>query len=216
MPPGPRPVTREQIPIDQRERIIDAAASLIAKRGFHNTTIELIVRRAKVGYATFYRNFADKEELFLAVFDFAGAEVRRQVVEAVVTEADAPWADRVAAGLRAVYLLISENPVYARVCLVESLSAGAGGAARYEQALRNFDPLLRPGRKLRPANAELPETLESTLVGGVFWIAYQRLLASEADRLMELLPEAIELVLSPYIGEAEAVEVAERFAVKTG
>ena len=214
LPPGPAPATREQASDDQRERIIAAGASLIAKRGFHNTTIELIVRRAKVGYATFYRNFADKEELFLAVFDFAGAEVRRRVGEAVAAEAESPWADQVAAALRALYRLIAEQPVYARVCLVESLSAGAAGAARYEMSLRNFNPLLSPGRKLRPGNADLPETLEATLVGGVFWIAYQRLLVGEADRLTALMPEAIELVLTPYIGEVEAVKVAERFAAE--
>jgi AcrR family transcriptional regulator len=214
LPPGPTPVTREQAPVEQRERIIVAAANLMAKRGFHNTTIELIVRRAKVGYATFYKNFADKEELFLAIFDFFGAEVRRNVLEAVSAKADAPWTDQVAVGLRALYSLIAEHPGPARVCLVESLSAGPTGAARYETSLRNFNPLLRPGRKLRPGRSALPDTLESTLVGAVFWIAYQRLLVGEADKLMGLLPEAIELVLSPYVGEVEAVEVAERFAAE--
>jgi hypothetical protein len=104
--------------------------------------------------------------------------------------------------------------VPARVCLVESLSAGPAGAARYETALRNFNPLLRPGRKHRPANAKLPDTLESTLVGGVFWIAYQRLIAGEADQLMALLPEAIELALTPYIGEDEAVAVAKMYGAE--
>ena len=83
LPPRARTVSREQASADQRERIILAGAALIAKRGFHGTTIELIIRRAKVGYATFYKNFADKEELLLAIFDYAGVEVRRRMRAAI-------------------------------------------------------------------------------------------------------------------------------------
>jgi hypothetical protein len=36
-------------------------ADLVSKRGYSDTTTELIVRRAKVGYGTFYKFFADKK-----------------------------------------------------------------------------------------------------------------------------------------------------------
>jgi AcrR family transcriptional regulator len=202
-------VTRDQLAADQRERIIRAGAALIAKRGYHGTSIELIIRRAKVGYSTFYKNFADKEALFLGIFDFAGAVVREALTEVVEAE-DGSWPDKVAAALRRVYELIQEDPVIARVCLVESLSVGPAGSKRYMQAVERFNPLLLPLRSERPGGDKLPETLESTLVGALLWTAYQRLIVGEADQLIRNLPEMIELVLSPYIGEAAAVDVAER------
>ncbi len=205
--PGPKPVTRDQAPADQRRRILVAAADLIAKRGYHGTTIELIIRRAKVGYGTFYKNFPDKEACLIGIFDASGEVIKPTLREAWEAE-EGTWADRVAASLAALFELIVENPAPARACLVESLTAGPAAIARYEQALANFDPLLRPGREVRESNVALPETLEATLVGGVFWIAYQRLIVGEADKLMALLPETIELVLSPYVGEDEAVRVA--------
>ena len=208
MPPGPIPTTRAQAAADQRRRIVEAAAELIAKRGYHGTTIELIIRRAKVGYATFYKNFADKEECLIAIFDTAGEAMRPRLRE-VYEDQDGAWADKVAATIRALFEMIAEHPAIARVCLVEALTAGPVAVARYEQMLSNFEPLLLPGRKLRPGNAELPDTLEATLFGGVFWIAYQRLIVGEADKLMSLLPETVELVLSPYVGEEEAVRVAD-------
>jgi AcrR family transcriptional regulator len=210
LPPRARAVSREQASADQRRRIIRAAAALIAKRGYHGTTIELIIRRAKVGYATFYKNFSDKEELLMAIFDYVGDEVRRRL-KAAVKESDS-WTDQVASALAALFEMIAEHPTFARVCLVESLSAGPGGASRYEESLTNFDPLLKPGRKFNQSGANLPDTLESTLVGAVFWIAYQRLIVGEADKLRGLLPETVELVLSPYVGEEEAVRVAARYA----
>src|SRR5690554_3151891 len=70
-PPGPEPVSRDAAAADQRRRILRATAELIAERGYQETTMEEIVRRAKVGYATFYKHYADREAAFLALLDAA-------------------------------------------------------------------------------------------------------------------------------------------------
>jgi AcrR family transcriptional regulator len=210
--PGPAPITRDGVVADQRRRILEAAVNLIAKRGYQDTTIELIVRRAKVGYATFNKNFADKEECLLAIADAAAVEARKAMTEAV-EKADGPWPNVVAEGLRALFELIASKPAAARVVLVETLTAGPSAVARYERALKDLGQFLRPGREFSPSKDALPDTLEDTLAGGVFWIAYQRLIIGEADRLQALLPETIELVLTPYVGEDEAVRVAYEYAV---
>ena len=54
----------------------------------------------------------------------------------------------------------------------------------------------------------MPETLEEALIGGVFWIVYQRLTGPEPGRIGELLPELTEFILTPYLGAKEATEVA--------
>jgi hypothetical protein len=58
-----------------------------------------------------------------------------------------------------------------------------------------FIPLLKPRRELNPRRAELPETLEDRLIGGVLRVLNQRLIAGETEALKGLLPETIELVL---------------------
>jgi AcrR family transcriptional regulator len=208
---GPQPVTRDGSAADQRRRILLAATDLFAKRGYHGTTIELIVRRAKVGYATFYRQFEDKEACFLALFDETVAAASERI-EAAYAASAGEWPDKVAAALAAFFDEVIANTAVARVCLVEALTAGPVAVEHYERTLGAFDPVLRPGREFNPEAATLPETLEETLAGGIFWVAYQRLVIGEADRLRSLLPETIELVLSPYIGEGEAVRVAEESA----
>jgi hypothetical protein len=72
--------------------------------------------------------------------------------------------------------------------------------------------MLRPGRELNPRGERLPETLEDTIAGGVLWVAYQRLIVGEAAKLEELLPETVEFVLSPFLGEEEAVRIATETA----
>lgn len=203
-------MSRVAAPADQRRRILRAAAALVAKRGYQDTTTELIVRRAKVGYATFYKHFADKEECLLALFDEAWGRTEAAINEAYEEQPGA-WPQKAAAALRTLFELIVADPLLAKACLVETLSAGPAAVARYGAGLKAFEPLLRPGRALNPRGEQLPATLEDTLAGGVLWVAYQRLIVGEAEKLPQLLPETIEFVLSPYVGEEEAVRVAAEF-----
>jgi AcrR family transcriptional regulator len=206
-PPGPEPVSRAASAADQRRRILEATAALVAEEGYSNATIEQIVRRARVGYATFYKQFADTEEAYLALLD-AAIERTLYVVEEAYDGEAGPWPDKVGAGLGALLEIVAAHPAVARACFVEAPTAGPKAAARHEAALKRFEPLLRPGRELNPRSAELPETLEGTLTGGVMWVINQRLIAGEEDKLRGLLPEALEFLLRPYVGEALAAREA--------
>ncbi len=53
---------------DKRRRILDAALTLFAERGFHGTAVPLVAERAEVGAGTIYRFFESKEELVNDVF----------------------------------------------------------------------------------------------------------------------------------------------------
>ena len=101
MPPGPKPLARKDAGLAQRQRILRVTTELIAKRGYADTTTELIVRRAKVGYGTFYNHFPDKEAAFLALFDETIEANRRLIAEAYGSPDDGrPWAERVAEAIR--------------------------------------------------------------------------------------------------------------------
>lgn len=205
-PPGPEPVRRADAAADQRRRILEATADLVAEHGYQATTIEMVVRRAKVGYATFYKSFADKEAAFMALLDEGIEQLTKRVEEAYGRERE--WPDKVAAGLGAMFEVIAANPNVARACLAEASTAGPEAAARQEAAMKQFAPLLKPGRELNPRRDQLPVTLEDTLMGGVMWVVNQRLVGGEADQLRALLPETLEFVLRPYLGEEKAAAEA--------
>lgn len=205
-PPGPEPVSRADAATDQRRRILAATADLVAEHGYQATTIEMIVRQARVGYATFYKSFEDKEAAFMALLDEAVEQLTARVKEAYDRERE--WPDKVAAGLGAMFEVIAANPTVARACLAEATTAGPEAAARQEAAMKQFAPLLKPGRELNPRQAQLPDTLEDTLMGGVMWVVNQRLVGGEADKLRALLPETLEFVLRPYVGEEKAAAEA--------
>jgi AcrR family transcriptional regulator len=197
-PPGRQQLSREFITQHQKARIVAALAEETAVRGYRKVTVADIVRRAGIARNTFYDNFTSKEDCFLAAQDFAVEEALRRVVEAA-GEVES-WQGRVDAGLAAFLGYVASDPALARTCVVEALSAGPAALARYEESLQSFIPLFKIGRKMSPHGEELPATLEETIIGGIFWIVYQRIILGQTERIEELLPELVEFALTPYIG----------------
>lgn len=192
-----RPVLpREFVAVRKRRRIMDAMAELTAEQGYEATKIADIVRRAGVARKTLYDNFDGKEEVFLGAFDSAVDEVAGQIEEACAA-AGGEWIDQLTAGLRAFLSYVAEKPAIARMCLVEAMSATPASAVRYDAALERLVELMR-GRA--PADSGLPETTEETLVGGVAWILHQQIRRGETERALDLTPELLDFLLSPYLG----------------
>lgn len=173
-----------------------AMAELCAEQGYEATKIADLVRHAGVARKTLYENFDGKEEVFLAAFDTAVDELAAGIEEACA-EAEGEWIDRVAAGLRALLAYVAEHPAMARMCVIEAVSATPAASDRYDEALRRFVTLLRAAT---PSETGLPETIEDTLVGGVAWILHQQIRRGGAAQAVDLTPELLGFILSPYQG----------------
>ena len=204
--PGRQALSREFIAQHQRARIIAALARETAEKGYRAVTVADIVKRAGIARNTFYENFGSKEDCFLATQEFAMSAALERVVAAAGEIDD--WPQRIRAGLTAFLAYVGEEPALARTCMVESLSAGPASVRYYEESQQAFVSLFKVGRGVSPHGRDLPETLEEALIGGVFWIVYQRLTGPESSRVGELLPELTEFILTPYLGADRAGEVA--------
>jgi AcrR family transcriptional regulator len=68
VPPVKRQRRTEQQALT-RQRLLDAAARVFARRGYQAATIEEIAEYAGYSHGAIYSNFKGKEELFLAVFE---------------------------------------------------------------------------------------------------------------------------------------------------
>ncbi len=209
LPPLRPTLSRESPAEDQRRRILRATGELVAKRGYADVTVARIVKAAHVSFKTFYGHYPNKEACFLDLFDTVMADASRRIDSAIAAAPEAPWPEQVIAALRAFFAVILGDPLIARAVIVEAPTVGPAIVDRYQAAMNGLSPLLRQGRRFAEPPAELPSTLEDTLAGGVLWSAYQRLSVGEVDRIEPLLPEAIEFLLRPYLGEAEAVRWAQ-------
>jgi AcrR family transcriptional regulator len=207
MPPGRHLVPRDFVTQNQRERMLLATAELVAERGYQKTTIELIAKTARVALSTFYEQFSSKEECFLAAFDETVAAAAQIFDELLDTEQ--PWAEQIAAGLEIFLEMVVTEPARARLCIVEAQAAGGASLARYQAMLERVAPKLREGRLHNPRSSRLPDGLEVAIVGGLAWLVHQRLITDRADGIKALLPEMLQVTLTPYIGEVEASRAAD-------
>lgn len=204
--PGRQQLPREFIARHQRARIITALAQETCDQGYQQVTVADVVRRAGTARNTFYENFRSKEDCFLATQEYAMSAALERVVEAAGTLQS--WPQRVRAGLTAFLSYVVEEPALARTCMVEALSAGPAAVEHYEKSQQAFVSLFQLGRDVSPHGADLPETIEEAIIGGVFWIVYQRLAGGEVSAIPELLNELIEFALTPYLGPEAARQVA--------
>ncbi len=210
MRPGREVLSREFVVHHQRTRMIQALAEEVVENGYRDVTVAGIVKRAGVARNTFYESFANKEDCFLAASDLAGEEAMHRVADAL-KGSPPDWPERIRAGIGAFLAFASSESALARVFVVESLSAGPAAAERYERTVRAVVPFFRLGRRSSDNGDSLPLTLEETIVGGIFWIVYQRIVIGRPEELECLLGELTEFALTPYLG----VEAARRVAYPT-
>lgn len=206
VPTGRHGLAPDAVAEQQRERLFAAVVELVAKRGYRETSVEQIVKAARVGTVAFYELYAGKEDCFLGVFDRIVAESIEAVTEAVAG-ADG-WPEEMAGGLACLLDLIVAEPRQARIALVEVQTAGPRAYERYKEAVDRAGPKLREGRAFSKEAAALSGTLEEALLGGILWIVHQRLVKGELGDVDSLLEETIQIALSPYLGDEEAKRLA--------
>lgn len=143
---------------------------------------------------------------FASAFESAFARLQIRVETACAAEAD--WPGQVAAAIRAALAFAAFDTDSASALTSEVLANGRAGYARYDRMLAHFGEQLRPGRVLRSEGEWLPEITEKAMVGGLVTLIAQRLDTGRAAELPTLGAEAIQFVLTPYLGVEEARRVA--------
>ncbi|OBH96569.1 TetR/AcrR family transcriptional regulator [Mycobacterium sp. E2733] len=113
--------TQAERAADTRHALISAARPLFASLGFAEASLETIVRDAGVTRGALYHHFADKTELFAAVFERVEGEMAARMGEAVAAagESDPVEIMRLCAGL---WLDACAEPEVQRIVLLEALA----------------------------------------------------------------------------------------------
>ena len=100
-------------------RLLAAARALFSERGFAGTATEDLVARAGVTRGALYHQYADKRDLFRAVFEEVERELGERIALAAAVETT-PW-EQIRAGARAL-LEASLEPAVRRIVLTDGPS----------------------------------------------------------------------------------------------
>jgi AcrR family transcriptional regulator len=204
LPRGRHGLSREFVAQNQRERLIAGLIAGLYDVGYQKTTVSLIGERAAVSKSDFYKHFKSKDDCFFAAYEDAIEQIRDQVLTACAGHERSEWSPRVRDGIGALLTFLAGDPALASISLVEGLRAGRGVYDRYQAAVESFVPYLREGAPCGPDGGEVPAATDEAVVGGIASLLGRRVLAGEAERIDELLPDVLEFALTPYLGTAEA------------
>jgi AcrR family transcriptional regulator len=100
-----------------RDALIRAALELFTKRGYAEVGTEEIVARAKVTRGALYHHFADKRDLFRAVFERVEGDLMERI-GARMEASDDPW-ELMLAGMRS-FLDACEEPAVKQISLTDA------------------------------------------------------------------------------------------------
>jgi AcrR family transcriptional regulator len=111
--------TQAERAAETREALVASARPLFAAAGYADVALETIVRAAGVTRGALCHHFADKTELFAAVFERVEAEVATQMGEAIAAanETDPVEVMRLGAGF---WLDATSDPEIQRIVLVDA------------------------------------------------------------------------------------------------
>jgi|HubBroStandDraft_3_1064219.scaffolds.fasta_scaffold33810_2 AcrR family transcriptional regulator len=192
----------------QRARLLAAMFDVATERGGASVTVADVVERSGVSRRTFYETFADREECFIAAFDDALAFASQRVIPAYTAETK--WREQLRAGLLALLSFFDEEPLVARLLVVESLSAGAKTLERRDELLIKLAAIVDGGRSQSSSAASLSSLTAEGLVGGALALIHSRLARSKREPLLALTNGLMSMIVLPYLGSTAARRELER------
>jgi len=112
-----------EIPIDTRTRILEAAVQVFAQKGYHETRVDDIVAASKTSKGSVYFYFPSKQDIFLGLIDTFSGLLESRLEEAMQQEEHG--IEQVDMALHASLRLFSQYRTLAKIALVQAVGLGA-------------------------------------------------------------------------------------------
>jgi AcrR family transcriptional regulator len=207
--PGSAKAARGEATASSRDKILDVAEALFARRGYAGVGMREVAEAAHLGKSSLFHHFRSKASLYLAVLARVLDRIAERVAPAQAASGDA--LERLDATVDALVDALAEHPTTARLLLRglfedDDLPEEAGEELRgVEEALGailgNVQRLLREGIEagvLRPVS--VPDTVQTLIGATVYHFASgdfgeellgQPLLSSDAVRRRKIELKAL-------------------------
>lgn len=201
----PRPpdgLKRGHVAEMQRARLLAAAGQVACEHGAGDVTVAQIVQRAGVSRRTFYELFTDCEDCVLAAL--AGALERAQLRVLPAWRSGSPWVDRLRDCLIELLWLFDEEPVLARLLIVESLGAGRRVLEQRSRVLDALVDAVCQGQAPTLTDGYATRLQAEGAMGGVLAVLHTRISQPADGQLVQLAGPLMGMLVLPHRGAAAA------------
>jgi AcrR family transcriptional regulator len=189
---------------DQRARMLGSVVHLTLDEGYSRLTDPQIARFAGISTEAFHKQFASKEECFLAVLDEFVHEALASVTGSL--ESAASWPEGVYRAMSAFVDYLVAHEALLRIAFIDLFEVGPGMVGRMTRSVEGFTKLLtEPG----PKPLRGPDVALEAVTGALWAIISGYVANGRLSRLACLVDHLVFTVLAPYIGPQAAVEAIQ-------
>jgi hypothetical protein len=142
----------------------------------------------------------------MAVSDSSFADEAFAAAASAYADARESWELAIRAGIAGLFGFLAARPQQTSACIVGGLRGGPGALAGQDRLIERFAELLAPGFDVAPTPP--PPIVTEAIGGGIYAIVRGYVLERRLDELPAAAPDATFVALSPFLGSANAVELA--------
>ncbi len=169
-----------------RARMLDAMTAAVAEQGYAATSIAEVINHAHASRRTFYEQFTDKEDCYLAAYQLATDYVTGRLAEAV-DGSPAELSERLARIYETYLRELAAYPLAARAFVVEIRAGGAPSQQHRRAVYDQFAELMRiPGGDDNPL-------LRTALIAASDELIARDITDHGTEQLPSLCPTLVEL-----------------------
>jgi len=210
LPSGRHDLPHEYVVKNQRERIVDATAAIVAEKGLAGLTIPEIASRANVSHETFYEMYSSKRDAFLGAQKVGMHQAFTIAVGAYESHKQDSWPRGIAEGLRALIAYLHSEPAHAHMSIVDTFAASPETLAIRDEVLAGFAVYFRLGERPPYEGIDIPAIAPEAVVGGAWLVLNHYVENGSFDELVEATPQLTYMLLTPFTGPKEAAKAARR------
>ncbi|MFJ3882152.1 TetR/AcrR family transcriptional regulator [Streptomyces sp. NPDC090077] len=184
-----------------RQKLYEAAVTLIAEQGFSATTVDEIAERAGVAKGTVYYNFASKTELFEELLRH-GVGLLTASLRAAADETEARGGSRIEAldgMIRAGLVFIDRYPAFTQLYVAELWRTNRAWQSTLMvvrgEAVAVVESVLREGVERGELSAEIDVPLTAAALVGMVLVAALDWQAFQSERSLDDVHSALSLLL---------------------
>ena len=184
-----------------KERILDAAASLFARRGYYNANVDEIIQQSGTSKGSFYFHFPSKEQMALGLVDQLSERLMKKLERSVASESDP--LQRIPLAIDAVLLTFSKRRKLAQILLVNIVGQGRSMDRKFLPIRDKFAGLIKKeldraveAGAIRPVDTNLVSKL---WLGALSEVILRWLLQEKPRPLMESASEVRDLLMKGVV-----------------
>lgn len=187
---------------ERMRQLLDAAVQVFGKKGYHDTQISDIIKKANVARGTFYLYFKSKREIFAALMEELFEQVSSQV-KSLPREAVDQIPSQLLGNIERITVLLLDNPLLTRLLFAEAMGLDKELDIQlkrfYTQILDYIRRGLKQGQEMNFVREGNVHVMSIALLGSFKELFYQNLLGTEKIKKEILLTEFFQFVVSSII-----------------